>query len=534
MGRRSFDVRDLAEILEHWHRGRPIAAIGRSLGVDRKTIRKYAALAAGAGFAPGEGPGPPGGWAAWLDAEHPALRARSRRGPTVEELEGYREEILALLEHVTPTTAWRRLRAAERGERRLRASLASFRRWLHRCLPEHAERAAAGRVTVRRPDPPPGEEGQVDYGALGLWPDPRTGRRRLVHAFVLVLAHSRHLFARAVLRLDQRTWLECHAAAFTFFQGAPRRLVPDNLKSGVVRPDLYDPGLNRGYAELAQHYGCLIDPARAKHPRDKPRVERAMPYVRDAFWRGRAFAGLDEMNAALERWCLAEAGQRVHGTTGQRPLEVFRLVERPALLPLPAAPFEPAVWTQAVVGRDAHVQAGGAWYTVPYPYVGRTLAVRLTATLVQCYAEHRLVKTHPRVPKGHRRTDWDDYPPEKAAFFRRTPAWCREQAGPLGPAVAAAVAAALAEGTLAGLRQAQGLLRLGERYGAARLDAACARALAFGDPGLRTVRTVLERGLEGGAAPPEAPPAAAGAYLRGPAELLAAPRGREEGPPWPR
>jgi hypothetical protein len=235
------------------------------------------------------------------------------------------------------------------------------------------------------------------------------------------------------------------------------------------------------------------------------------------------------MNAALERWCLEEAGRRVHGTTRQRPLEVFRLVERPAMLPLPAAPFEPAVWTQAVVGRDAHVQAGGAWYTVPYPYVGRTLAVRLTAGLVQCYAEHRLVKTHPRVPKGHRRTDWDDYPPHKAAFFRRTPDWCREQAAQLGPAVGAAVAAVLAEGTLAGLRQAQGLVRLAERYGGARLAAACARALAFGDPGLRTVRTILERGLEGDAPPPVAPAAAAGAFLRGPEELLAS-AGGGEGP----
>src|SRR5262245_15135406 len=319
MGRRSFDVRDLAEILEHWHRGRPIAAIGRSLGVDRKTIRKYAALAAGAGFVPGEGPGPSGGWAAWLDATHPDLRERSRRGPTVEELEGRREEILALLEDVTPTTAWRRLHGQE-GEGRLRASLASFRRYLYRFVPEHAERGRAARVTVRRPDPPPGEEAQVDYGALGLWPDPQTGRRRLVHAFVLVLAHSRHLFARAVVRLDQRTWLECHAAAFAYCGAAPHRLVPDNLKSGVVRPDLYDPALNRGSAERARHYGCLVDPARAKHPRDKPRVERAMPYVRDAFGRGRAFAPLDEMNAALERWCLEAAGLRVHGTTRQRPL----------------------------------------------------------------------------------------------------------------------------------------------------------------------------------------------------------------------
>ena len=200
------------------------------------------------------------------------------------------------------------------------------------------------------------------------------------------------------------------------------------------------------------------------------------------------------------------------------------------MLPLPAAPFEPAVWTQAVVGRDAQSRPGGPGTPCPTPTSAARWPCGCTAGLVQCYAEHRLVKTHPRVPKGHRRTDWDDYPPHKAAFFRRTPAWCRAQAGQLGPRRPPRSGAALADGTLHRLRQAQGLLRLAERYGAARLDAACARALAFGDPGLRTVRTILERGLDrlaGTGAPPGAP-VAAGAFLRGPAELLAA-RGRAAG-----
>jgi transposase len=438
----------------------------------------------------------------------------------VDELDAVREEIVQALAQVKPATAWRRLRKAGR----VTASLPSFYRYVHQCVPEVV---AAPQVTVRRPDPPPGEEGQVDYGLLGLWLNPLTQRRQAVHVFALVLSHSRHQFATAVLRMDQQAWLACHVAAFTFFGGVPRRLVPDNLKAGVLRPDLYDPRFNRGYAELAQHYGFLIDPARAGKPTDKPRVERAVPFVREDAWRGRVFTSLTEINAALERWCLDEAGQRVHGTTRQRPLAVFRQVEQPALLPLPAEPFELATWTEAKVARDCHIQVGGAWYSVPFAYVGKTVAVRLTPRLVQGYLDYRLIKTHVRVPRGQRSTDWDDYPPDKAAFFRRTPDWCRAEARRLGPAVGQVVVALLQVHALHHLRQAQGLVRLGERYGAARLEAACARALAFGDPSYRTVKTILERGLEQQPAPVPVQQRLAGAFLRGPAELLAALLGTE-------
>ena len=115
----------------------------------------------------------------------------------------------------------------------------------------------------------------------------RTGERRAVWAFVMVLACSRHLFVRPVMRMDQRLGAQAHVEAFAFFGGVPARLVPDNLATGVERPDLYDPKINRAYAELAAHYGVLVDPARAFKPKDKPRVERPMPYVRDSFWRGR-------------------------------------------------------------------------------------------------------------------------------------------------------------------------------------------------------------------------------------------------------
>jgi hypothetical protein len=298
-------------------------------------------------------------------------------------------------------------------------------------------------------------------------------------------------------------------------------LVPDNLKSGILKSDLYDPKFNRGYEELAHHYGALIDPARAGKPKDKPRVERIVPYIRESFWAGRNFSGLglDEINQELLQWCVKTAGQRIHGTTRQQPLEVFENVERPTLRPLPPEPFEIATWTEAKVGRDCYFYVAGGGYTAPYRYAGKEVIVRFTPHLVQAYFDYELIKTHVRVGKGQRSTDWDDFPPEKSAFFRRTPDWCRHQASLLGEEVKKTVEALLEDHLLYHLRQVHGILRLGEKYGKDRLDAACARANAFSDPSYRTVKNILEKGLdrELSVAISEA---TAGAFLRGPSELL--------------
>lgn len=195
-------------------------------------------------------------------------------------------------------------------------------------------------------------------------------------------------------------------------------------------------------------------------------------------------------------------------------------MEQPALRPLPATPFELAIWDQAKVARDCHIQAAGAWYSVPYQHCGKTLAVRLTSRLVQCYLGYNLIKTHLRVPKGQRSTDGDDYPPENAVFFRRTPDWCRQQASELRPAVSEVIAAVLEVQVLHHLRQAQGILRLAEKYDRARLNAACTRAMAFGDPSYRTIKSILERGLDQQAEPPPVQQRLAGAFLRGPKAFL--------------
>jgi transposase len=491
LARRTFQVVDITEILVHWHAGRSIGEVARSLSVDRNTVRKYIRPAVEARIAPGGEPISQQRWAELVREWFPELHTTELRHPKFAEIAPYHELIEQMLKTNTVTTVHQRLR----DERGLAVSIASFRRYVWATMPD-AE-ALRGKVTVRKPDPPPGEEAQIDYGYLGQWTDPATGRKRRVWAFVMVLSCSRHLFVRPVLTMPLSTWIQAHVAALGFFGGAPRRVVTDNLKASVITPDLYDPKLNRTYAELASHYGMLIDPARARKPKDKPRVERPIPYVRDSFFAGRDFGSLAAMQQAAVRWSLEVAGRRAcRPLAGAQPLRVFQAIERQALLELPAQPYELAVWSTPKVHADLHIAVEGALYSVPWRYVGRTVDARATSRLVEVFVDGELVKTHVRARKGGKRTDWGDFPPEKVAFLERTPAWCRSRAAAAGEHVGRLVGELLTGNALHHLRAAQAVLRLGDRYGAERLDAACRRALAVGDPSYRTVKGILATGAD--------------------------------------
>ncbi len=503
---------DIVEILTHWHAGRNKAEVARSLGVDRGTVAKYTAKAEAEGYLPGGEPLTAERWSQLVHGWFPELVDPRERSLTHERIDAHRDVIEQMLASSTATTVHQRLR----DEHGLDVSVTSFRRYLWRELPEQNLRKIA---TPPRPEVPPGEEAQIDYGYLGSWFDPIAGRRRRVWAFVMVLAASRHMFVRPVLTMDQRTWTACHIEAFEYFGGVPRRLVSDNLKTGVIKADIYDPKLNRSYGELAAHYGCLVDPARAVKPKDKPRVERQMPYVRDSMWSGREWLGVPEMRAGALAWCIDVAGARSHRSLeGAAPIAVFRAVEREALIALPRAPFELATWSRPKVGPDCHAKAGRALYSVPWRFIGRHVDAREGDRTVEFFLDGTLVKTWARVEKG-KQTDWSDFPPEKVAFFMATPQWCLRRAGELGEHVKPLVEHLLEVNALYRLRQAQGVLRLADKHGAFRLDQACRRALEIGDPEYRTVKGILLAGTEQDGteelAPPEAP-----AHLHGPDVLF--------------
>ena len=504
---------DIVEILQHWHAGRPKAVIADSLGVDRKTVAKYIAPAEAAGIAPGGAPLGRTEWAALVTGWFPELIDKKARSLTYGVIDRHRERIEEMLTTNTAATVHQRLR----DEDGLSVGISSFRRYLWLAFPDAVARE---QVTVLRPEVAPGEEAQIDYGFLGSWVDPMTSKTRRVFAFVMVLACSRHMFVQPVLKMDQRSWVSSHVSALNFFGGSPRRLVPDNLKTGVDRPDLYDPKLNRAYGELATHYGCLIDPARARKPKDKPRVERQMPYVRDSFWRGREFISELDMQQRALTWCIEVAGVRHHRSLeGASPLAIFNAIEAKALLALPVSPFELTTWSAPKVGPDCHVKVAKTLYSVPWRLIGRNVDARLGERTVEIYLDGALVKTWARRERG-RQTDLSDYPPEKVAFFMRTPVWCRHRAAELGQNVSELVTELLTGEVLHRLRSAQGVIRLAEKYGAARLDAACRRAIVVGDPGYRTVRGILVAGTEHEGEEEPSPPLAP-AHLHGRERLFA-------------
>ena len=340
---------DVVEVLQHWHAGRPKTVVASSLGVDPKTVRKYVAKAVEAGMAPHGPVLDRAEWAELVRGWFPELVDAKARSLTFGVIEPHRERIEDMLATNTVATVHQRLR----DEHGLAVGISSFRRFV---VSEFPDESLRDRVTVLRPDVEAGEEIQIDYGHLGSWLDPVSGRVLRVWAFVMVLACSRHMFVRPVLRLDSRAWVAAHVAGFAFFGGVPRRLVPDNLKTGVDRPDLYDPKINRAYAELAAHYGCLVDPARSLKPKDKPRVERPMPYVRDSMWRGREWRDEAHMQQAALTWCVEVAGRRRHRSLdGAQPLAVFETVEAGALTALPRTSFELAAWSRPKVGTDCHL-----------------------------------------------------------------------------------------------------------------------------------------------------------------------------------
>jgi transposase len=514
MARRTFTVVDVTEILVHWYAGRSFSEIAISLDVNRKTVRKYVTPAVEAGLSPGGPPMSQQDWAKLVRSWFPELVDMRLRQLTWPQIEAHHDYIKDMLGVVTMATIWQRLR----DEHGLQASVASFRRYVRANMPEEVRRA---QVTVLRDDPPPGEEAQIDYGRLGSWIDPKTGKRHQVWAFVMVLAASRHMFVWPGFKMDQAAWTQAHVEAFAFFGGCPRRLVPDNLKTGVAKPDLYDPKINRSYSELAVHYGLLVDPARRGKPKDKPRVERPVPYIRDSFWRGREFVSLEQIRTAALRWCAEVAGRRqCRPLFGAKPLEVFTAVEANALQPLPSHPFVLANWSTGSVSPDIHVKVGKTLYSVPWRYIGARVDARETPTMVQIFCNGELIATHGRKPRG-KQTVAGHYPPEKIAFALKTPTWCRKRASEIGPACTEVVTELLGVNALFRLRAAQGVLGLTDKHPVQRVEAACAKAIAVGDPSYRTIKGILTAGTETDPPGTSAGDAGAPAFLHGPSRLFA-------------
>jgi hypothetical protein len=340
----------------------------------------------------------------------------------------------------------------------------------------------------------------------------------------MTLSWSRHQYVEFVFDQKLETWLLLHRHAFEFFGGVPARLVIDNLKAAVVKACFDDPLVQQAYRECAEHYGFLIAPCRPATPRHKGKVERGIGYVKGNFLAGRAPTRITQANQEVRVWCHTTAGQRIHGTTKARPLERFEQTERARLKLLPASPYDLAVWKAVKVGRDGHVTFDNAYYSVPCRYApGTLLRVRGGAQCVSVYTlEHQLVTTHDRAQHpGARHTHPDHLPPDKVLGLTVSREGCQVAAADIGPATSQVVAQLLDDPVIDRRRTAGRLLRLRERFGDNRLEAACGRALQYAEPAYATVKRILVDGWEAAPAPlltPSLPPART--FARSAAELL--------------
>jgi transposase len=484
----------LRDLVYRLRQGESERAIARDLGLSRMTVRKYHARAKDAGYLKAEATLPT------AETVMTTLGAASEAPRTASSVEPYATVVAELLaQRVEVMTIFDRLHE----DHGYRGTYSSVRRYVQRVHPQPA------RVTVRV-QTGPGEEAQLDFGAAGPFVDPASGRARSAWVFVMTLGYSRHQYAELVFDQTVRTWIACHRQAFAWFGGMPRRLVLDNLKAAVLTAALHDPVLGEAYRRMAQHYGVVVSPTRPRTPEHKGKVESGVHFVKRSFLAGHAYADLRVANEALRRWIVERAGTREHGTTHEAPLALFEAHERAVLLPLPTAPFELRETRSVKVHPDCHVVIDGSYYSVPYAQVGVRLDAFVSERVVELFRGTELIATHPRaLRKGSWQTRMEHYPAQKAAFLERTPDFCRSLAERIGPATSEVVGQLLADRPLDRLRSVQGILGLAETVGRTRLEAACQRALAFGDPRYRRIKEILNAGLDQ-AALPEMPEPGAG------------------------
>ncbi len=498
---------EIQEIIRRWQAGEGYRRIASGTGLSRNTVRKYLTAAKAEGIAR-DGPVP-------TDDQLCRLAVIGQPGPRQAETPS--EDLLApWADQVYQWLTGDRLQLTRIHElllgRGCAVSYQSLRRFIQK-----RNWSRRSRTTVRMEDTPPGEVAEVDFGRLGLIHDPDTGRRRAVWALIVVLGYSRHCFVWPTFGQKLEDVIAGLESAWTFFGGIPRYLVIDNFPAAVAGADALHPVFTRGFLEYSQRRGFIADAARVRHPKDKPKVERGVQYVRERLFKGGSFKGLPHLRSEAQRWCRDVAGLRIHGTTHRKPLLVFQDEERQALIPWDGEPYEIADWRNAMVHPDHHVQCLQALYSVPSALCppGQRVEIRVDSKLVHIYHRGRLIKAHVRQPKGGRATDPEDYPAELSAYTTRAPDHIKRRAAELGPAVTI-FAERLFDGPLpwAKVRQGHKLLRLGERYTAKRLDGACRRSLEVDLIDVRRLERILVQALEEEAMPEPPMPLTSGRFAR--------------------
>ena len=481
---REVHMAEVREVLRLWQMGRGLREIERLLDVDRKTVRRYVGVATKAGLTRG-----PGGVSEEVVGAVVAQLRPGRgvwHGESWGELESQRAFIKEKLDGRLRLTKIETLL-------RRRGVVVPYRTLNRFCIAELGFGNRGSTVPVA--DGEPGHELQVDFGRLGLVG--LRSPRRIAKGLIFTACLSRHLFCWPTFGESLEEVIEGFEEAWVFFNGVFRVVIVDNLKAVVEKADPTQPLINPAFLEYAQARGFVIDPCRVRSPKDKPRVERVVPFCRESGFAGEDFGDIDASRIGMRRWCLDDAGMRVHGTTQRRPLEHFRDVEQPVLLPAPTSRYEVPLYADATVGRDHHISVAKALYSVPGNHIREKVKVRADRLLVKIFHRGQLIREHPRQAPGGRSTCREDLPQEKTAYAMRDVDYLRRVAAGHGEHIGI-YADRLLNSPLpwTRMRQVYRLLGLVKRWGPERVEQACGRCLELDVVDVTRVVRIVERAME--------------------------------------
>jgi len=475
------------------HRQQQVVALGRlgwslrrierETGVRRETASEYLKAAG----VPVRGRGRPGedtakpAISAEVSTDSPPVWPPPSRAPQASACEPYRDRIETALKVGRNAMAiWQDL-VDEVG---FPARYASVRRFVRQLKATGPPEARVVIVTT------PGEEAQVDYGDGPMVRHPQTGKYRRTRLFVLTLAHSRKSVRLLVWQSSAQTWAELHERAFRRLGGAPRTVVLDNLKEGVLTPDVYEPTLNPLYRDVLAHYGVVGLPCRVGDPDRKGKVESGIGHTQKTPLHGQRFETLEQAQAYLDRWDAHWADTRIHGTTKRQVAAMFA-EERPCLQPLPIEPFRYYRVGIRTVHLDGCVEVEAAYYSTPPGWIGRRVQVQWTDLHVRVLdpTTGQLLREHVRAPRGFHRIAEADRPTRTPASTLTLLARARHAGAHLH-----GICAYIHEHEgAAGVRRILGVLSLAKKYGPAAADDAAKTALDLRVPTYQFLRRYLER-----------------------------------------
>jgi transposase len=491
MGYRAMARRALWEIYRRWVDGQSVSGIAREEGWDRKTVRLYLKGLAAAGL---ERRGPAVAQQRFSEIVGAAMpKQPARRSPVRDHLGEHLEELRALIqrdqEPLKPKSAF--LVVNEKYE--LQVSYETFKRFARRHGLKRKKRRRMIRIEL-----PAGKETQLDYGHVGTLADPVSGANRGVWAFCGLLSYSRLPFIEFVRRQDQSEFAGSVVSMVHTYAGATEWISVDNLKAGVIKPDLWDPTINRSLAEVAAYYGIFVNPCRVGKSTDKGKIERMVPVARELFRMLKELhpsATLGELNERALQWCREVYGRKEHGTTGLPPMEAFE-TERPTLKALPGESYQVAIWKQVSVHPgDQFFSFRKSRFALPLQWRGQRVWVRYAEPLLQVHDdEDRVIRQYVLRPEVRRYWQPEDFPEEvREMMDGGYPAWILQKAGRYGEEAVALLRSVMRPHAYLNARRARGMLDiLAAHHGRPYFQEVCRRALRRSVSLPATLRRMME------------------------------------------